>query len=125
MRTKMIKARDVAIGQEYWHSSLDTRFTRVGVTESMYEGGTIKEVVCLAKGSFYLFYTHPDSMVTVEVFSRFIRDIPTGEKFIYSGHEYVKMSIKGHDIDGLCGNIAAMCVSDNTLSTFSRESVEE
>jgi len=66
-----------------------------------------------------------DSLVFVEVPARRIRDIPTGEKFTYGGNEYVKMDAYGHDIDGLCGNIAAMCVSDNTLSTFSRESVEE
>jgi len=91
----------------------------------MYEGGTIKEVVCLAKGSFYLCYTPPDSMVTVEVFSRFIRDIPAGEKFTYGGNEYVKMNPYGHKIDGSDCRIIAMRIIDSVLYTFSGDNKEE
>ena len=125
MRTKMIKARDVAIGQEYWHSPLDTRFTRVGVNAVIYGSDSVKEVVCLAKGSFNLSYTQPDSIVAIEVPSRFIRDIPAGEKFTYGGNEYVKMNPYGHKIDGSDCRIIAMRIIDSVLYTFSGDNKEE
>jgi hypothetical protein len=106
MTTKTIKARNVNIGQEYWHdpAGVGGRYVRM-TGGSFVLGKDSAEVICRdAKNGNRLMFTDPDCDVFVEKAPRLLADIPAGEQFAFGNVKYQKLDMR--DLAGAIGTYA-------------------